>query len=157
MVHARPPMPPNNHPALCALRCGRAVWSRVATRVQGTWTCTSLNRTVVLRSWVRTALKHGTPISHRTRYDENFVVHFETTTDAEPLIPHTEYQMVAKGDNTVAIPTALTTKFHDSLVGKNITGASVPDATLPTKMQYGTLNRPRQSWYSDRLAALKVF
>ncbi len=88
--------------------------------------------------------------------DTNFVVHFETTTDAEPLIPHTEYQMVAKGDNTVAIPTALTTKFHDSLVGKNITGASVPDATLPTKMQYGTLNRPRQSWYSDRLAALKV-
>ena len=30
------------------------------------------------------ALKHGTPISHRTRYDENYVVHFDQRT-RDPL------------------------------------------------------------------------
>ena len=30
------------------------------------------------------ALKHGTPVSHRTRYDENYVVHFDQRT-RDPL------------------------------------------------------------------------
>ena len=87
--------------------------------------------------------------------DTNFVVHVETATDINQLNPHTEWVMVAKGDTTATIPTALTTKFHDSLQGADAQGATVPDITIPVKMRYGTLNRPRQSWYSNRLSALK--
>ena len=88
--------------------------------------------------------------------DINFVVHAETTSDSNQLIPHTEYQMVAKGDTDSTIPAVLTTKFHDSLVGTDAQGQSVPDTTIPVNMRYGTLNRPRQSWYSNRTDAIKV-
>ena len=88
--------------------------------------------------------------------DQNFVVHFETTTDTNQLNLHTEYQMVAKGDSNSVIPTVLSNKLHDSLIGKDAQGQAVPDITIPVKMRYGTLNRPRQSWYNDRLSAMKV-
>jgi len=41
------------------------------------------------------------------------------------------------------------------LVGQNAFGDAVPDINLPVVEQYGNKVRPRQSWYVDRLAALK--
>ena len=86
--------------------------------------------------------------------DKNYILHFETATE-NTIQTHIEHVLVAKGDDATSIPTALSNKFHDSLVGFTATGKSVPDKNLPTNLQYGSLNRPRQSWYSDRLTAIQ--
>ena len=85
--------------------------------------------------------------------DEDFVIHFETTTDDNQLNEHSEHVMIAKGDTDADIPTFLSTKFHDSLIGQDLMGMTVPDTSLPTKLQYGTLNRPRQTWYTNSTQA----
>ena len=46
-------------------------------------------------------------------------------------------------------------KWWDSLIGSDIQGNAVPDLSLPLNQRYGNNIRPRQSWYVDRLAALK--
>ena len=32
----------------------------------------------------------------------------------------------------------------------------MPDVSQPEGLRYGSLNRPRQSWYKDRVGALKI-
>ena len=93
----------------------------------------------------------------RTQLEENKIgLHFENTTDSDQLQKHTEYALVSKNDPNSAIPQQLVDKFFDSLVGFNTNGKPVPDMTQPEGLRYGSLDRPRQSWYKDKLNALKV-
>lgn len=80
----------------------------------------------------------------------------ENTTDEEQLNKHSEHVLVAKDDTGSAIPKLLEDKFIDSLIGFDKFGRSVPDLDQPEGLRYGSLNRPRQSWYKDRVGALKI-
>ena len=52
-------------------------------------------------------------------------------------------------------PKSLYARYLDSLSGTNIEGAVVPDPFLPLSVQSGVLVRPRQSFFYNRLAALR--
>ena len=82
-------------------------------------------------------------------------VKIEKTTDADQLVPHTEFVMIAKDDITTNIPLTLRNKIKDSLVGSDLSGKQVPDLSVPSMMRYGILNRPRQSMFKDRFTAVK--
>ena len=86
----------------------------------------------------------------------NIALHFENTTDGEQLQKHTEHVLIAKDDSNSSIPQALSDKFYDSLIGFDLFGRTVPDIEQPPSLRYGSLNRPRQSWYPDRINALKI-
>jgi hypothetical protein len=55
------------------------------------------------------------------------------------------------------IPQSLYDRLLDSLCGLDETGANVPDPYLPKLVQSGVLARPRQSFFYDRLLALKNY
>lgn len=59
-----------------------------------------------------------------------------------------------KGYNT---PTSLYDRYLDSFSGTDENGAPVPDINLPKLMQSGINVRPKQSFYHDRLLALKNY
>jgi hypothetical protein len=54
-------------------------------------------------------------------------------------------------------PTGLYLKLLDSLSGVNSSGQIVPDPFLPPLFQTGVLNRPRQSFFFNRLVALQNY
>ena len=54
-------------------------------------------------------------------------------------------------------PEALYEKLLDSLTGVDVQGKSVPDINLPKLMQQGINVRPRQSFFINRLSALKNY
>ena len=88
--------------------------------------------------------------------NKNLAFHIETTSDSDPLQAHEEYVLVSEGDPNVAIPNELVQKYQDSLIGVDANGRTVPDLNFPEDMRFGTLNRPRQSLFKDRLKALET-
>lgn len=70
---------------------------------------------------------------------------------------HSEYQIITEGLETSKPKKDIEEKWFDSLVGQDKYGRMVPDVTLSVKQQYGSLNRPRQSWFINRQEALKQF
>jgi hypothetical protein len=54
-------------------------------------------------------------------------------------------------------PESLYEKLLDSLTGVDVQGKSVPDINLPALMQQGINVRPRQSFFINRLSALKNY
>ena len=95
-------------------------------------------------------------IDRRLLSEKTTAFRFENTTDADQLPKHSEHVLVAKDDQNSEIPQYLTDKFYDSLIGFDKSGRTVPDMSQPEGLRYGNLNRPRQSWYKDRVAALKI-
>jgi hypothetical protein len=69
---------------------------------------------------------------------------------------HSQWKIISKNTNTV-LPTAIETKWFDSLCGKDEQGRLVPDNSLPPKLQFGVENRPRQGMFVNRFEALKQF
>ena len=68
---------------------------------------------------------------------------------------HNQYQIVTEGLAT-SIPTdAIVNKLIDSLVGYDSNNRQVPNPNLSPKEKYGILNRPRQSWFINRVEVLK--
>ena len=93
----------------------------------------------------------------RSQLDQSRIAFkIENTTDDEQLEKHTEHVLISKDDQNSEIPQQLTDKFFDSLIGFDSFGRSVPDVSQPEGLRYGSLNRPRQSWYKDRINALKI-
>ena len=88
--------------------------------------------------------------------NKNIAFHVESTNDIDPIQAHEEYVLLSEGDPNVDIPKELMQKYQDSLIGVDVHGRSVPDLNFPEDMRYGTLNRPRQSLFKDRLNALKT-
>ena len=69
---------------------------------------------------------------------------------------HNQYQLVSDGLYTSKPNQELVNKWIDSLVGFDKNLKEVPDPALSPKLKYGTLFRPRQSWFINRLEALKT-
>ena len=70
---------------------------------------------------------------------------------------HTEYQIMTENDEN-SVPNAdLELSWFNSLIGSDKFGNYVPDINLNEKIRYGTSLRPIQSWFSNRIEALKQF
>ena len=69
---------------------------------------------------------------------------------------HSEYELFGRNNVDQNIPTRIYNKLLDSLSGANTEGHSVPDPFLSAAEKYGVLDRPRQSLFINRSAALKV-
>jgi hypothetical protein len=68
---------------------------------------------------------------------------------------HIEYQIITEGLETSQPHPDLERKWVDSLVGYDQNSRPVPDPNLSPKQKYGTLFKPRQSWFVNREEALK--
>jgi hypothetical protein len=68
---------------------------------------------------------------------------------------HSVWKLAKEGDRSWRPGTDIEGRWWDSLIGKNSTGDTVPDLSLPVNEKYGNNIRPRQSWYIDRYDALK--
>lgn len=69
---------------------------------------------------------------------------------------HSHWQLVNENNTNVRLDSALENKLIDSLVGLDLAGNLVPDPSLSPKLKYGTLVKPRQSWFKNRDAALQT-
>ena len=89
--------------------------------------------------------------------DRDTIVNFTWwTIPNQQLNIHNQYQIVSDGLYTSQPTEELKTKWFDSLVGYDKNLKEVPDPTLSPKLKYGNLSRPRQSWFVNRLEALKT-
>jgi hypothetical protein len=70
---------------------------------------------------------------------------------------HKQWELVRQGDSSSTINEYFWLKLQNSLVGFDGLGNPVPDITLNEYQRYGTLIRPRQSWFKNRSAAAKVY
>jgi hypothetical protein len=68
---------------------------------------------------------------------------------------HREYQIITEGLESSKPKRDIEEKWFDSLIGQDKYGRSVPDSSLSVKQRYGSLNKPRQSWFVNREEALK--
>ena len=70
---------------------------------------------------------------------------------------HKQWALAREGDQASTIDSYFWTKLHDSLIGFDGLGNPVPDMNLNAYQRYGTLIRPRQSWFKDRIAAATIY
>ena len=76
---------------------------------------------------------------------------------ADAQIEFNQWKLSREGDPSDTIDSRFWSKMKDSLVGYDALGNSVPDIGLHPAMRYGTMFRPRQSWFKDRVAAIDVW
>jgi hypothetical protein len=90
--------------------------------------------------------------------DKDVAVNFRYwTIDNRENNIHTEYQIITEGLESSKPKRDIEEKWFDSLIGQDKYGRPVPDPALSVKQKYGSLNRPRQSWFVNRQEALKQF
>jgi hypothetical protein len=77
------------------------------------------------------------------------------TLDNQEQNTHTEYQILSEGLATSVPKPDIEQKWVDSLVGYDQQGRKIPDPDLSPRQRYGTMFRPRQSWFVNRQEALK--
>lgn len=70
---------------------------------------------------------------------------------------HKQWELVREGDQYSTISDYFWLKLHDSLIGFDGLGLPVPDLNLSPSQRYGTLIRPRQSWFVNRFAAARIY
>lgn len=68
---------------------------------------------------------------------------------------HNEYKLLIENNNSTIINTGIEEKWFDSLVGFDKMNREVPDSTIKTNIKYGNMNNPRQSWFINRVEAVK--
>ena len=68
---------------------------------------------------------------------------------------HSEYELIAEGDQNSLPSENVVNKLIDSLAGQDRQGNLVPDITLNNYEKLGTSYRPRQSMFSDRTQSVK--
>lgn len=68
-----------------------------------------------------------------------------------------EWTLIRKDDPRSTIDDYYWNKLRDSLTGYDAMGNQVPDPKLNPINRYGTLIRPRQSWFINRLSALSIW
>lgn len=107
-------------------------------------------------------------ISYATGYNDD-VAHNEYTLirtnykdDFLPGLPGVVTNPISTTNSNVNLitggePYGLYNKLLDSLSGVNIEGGIIPDPYLPKAVQFGVLNRPRQSFFLNRFNALKNY
>lgn len=70
---------------------------------------------------------------------------------------HTEYELIAQGQDDAFLSDNLYRKLQDSFCGVDTFGNNVPDINLNVAQRYGVQFRPRQSMFVDRFLALKNY
>jgi hypothetical protein len=70
---------------------------------------------------------------------------------------HKQWTLVRSGDLDSTIDNYFWIKMHDSLVGFDGLGNNVPDTNLDPTQRYGTLIRPRQSWFKNQQMAIQIY
>jgi hypothetical protein len=70
---------------------------------------------------------------------------------------HTEYELIAQGQDDAFLSDNLYRKLQDSFCGVDTFGNNVPDLNLNYAQRYGVQFRPRQSMFVDRFLALKNY
>ena len=83
-------------------------------------------------------------------------VQYWTSSDQYDNI-HNQYKLVTEGLPTSKPSVDIERKWFDSLVGYDDKSRPVPDINLSPRERYGVLNKPRQSWFINRVEALKQF
>ena len=68
---------------------------------------------------------------------------------------HNQYQILAEGLDTSTPNSEIEQKWFDSLIGYDKQTRPVPDPKLSATEKYGILNKPRQSWFINKVEALK--
>lgn len=68
---------------------------------------------------------------------------------------HNEYKLITENIDNSFIDKSIKDKWYDSLIGQDINGKIVPDPSLREDAKYGNLFYPRQSWFKNRIEALK--
>ena len=86
---------------------------------------------------------------------ENSAVNFRYWTIPTYTNIHNEYQLISDGLETSRPKADVERKWFDSLIGWDKKYRAVPDTDLSPKERYGILDRPRQSWFVNRLEAVK--
>ena len=86
---------------------------------------------------------------------DNSAVNFRYWTIPVYTNIHNEYQLISDGLETSRPKADVERKWFDSLIGWDIKYRAVPDTDLSPKERYGILDRPRQSWFVNRLEAVK--
>lgn len=89
--------------------------------------------------------------------ESNTVMQLLYTQKANNGNDHKQWTLVRPNDPESTIDNYFWTKMHDSLVGFDGLGNTVPDLNLHTTQRYGTLIRPRQSWFKDQTMASKIY
>lgn len=90
--------------------------------------------------------------------DKNVAINIRYwTIDKTDANIHSHYQLLAEGNTDKKLNKYIEQKWFDSLVGYDSQGRAVPDPTLPAKLKYGVLSKPRQGMFINRLEALKQF
>jgi|694.fasta_scaffold01030_38 hypothetical protein len=96
------------------------------------------------------------------------VLHIGYSTGTNDDVSHSLYNLIRTNyaddflpglptTNGADVPESLYDRMLDSLCGVDESGAVVPDPFLPKPVQYGIYARPRQSFFVDRLLALKNY
>ena len=96
------------------------------------------------------------------------VLHIGYSTGTNDDVSHSLYNLIRTNytddflpglptTNGSDVPESLYDRMLDSLCGVDESGAVVPDPFLPKPVQYGIYARPRQSFFVDRLLALKNY
>ena len=68
-----------------------------------------------------------------------------------------QWDLVAEGDPDSLPEDYFWLKLQNSLTGKDGQGENVPDPYLSNLMRYGTLIRPRQSWFQSQTVAAETY
>jgi hypothetical protein len=77
------------------------------------------------------------------------------TAEDQSINIHNQYEIVSEGIATSKPSRDIEQKWFDSLVGYDSARRPVPALELSAKQKYGVLNTPRQSWFVNRIEALK--
>jgi len=94
--------------------------------------------------------------SNRLIRDQDVAVKFQYWTIQDQSINiHNEYQILTDGLSSSRPKTDVERKWFDSLVGFDEQRRAVPARELTEQEKYGVLNSPRQSWFVNRIEALK--
>ena len=88
---------------------------------------------------------------------QDIVLHLNFGLGRNDNLIHNEYQLVQQGNPLQEIPIRVISKLRDSLVGFDSGGQLIPDPLISVENRTGILLRPRQSFFVDRLPALKSY
>ena len=89
--------------------------------------------------------------------NQDTVLSLQYTHQANNQIDYKQYDLVREHDPDSIPENFFWLKLKDSLTGKDGQDENVPDPYLSTVMRYGTLIRPRQSWFQYRVLAAQTY
>ena len=110
-------------------------------------------------SWYAAIDPNNIIVSNISQYVNNTdsVMQILYTQKANNGNDHKQWVLVRNGDASSTIDNYFWNKMHDSLVGFDGLGNAVPDLNLNAAQRYGTLIRPRQSWFVNQEMASKIY